>query len=782
MSLLLVNPVSAWWNETYTKRTNFTIINGATNLTNYQLMINVTYDSDMMANFSDLRFQWLNTTSGLEQSADYWIENKTDSSLAYVWVEIPSVRASLNETLLMYYGYSDVVSNSNGTNTFISFSDFEGSKDGWINASTVGYSELTTATSFTGNSCVNVSRTGTDDPAEDIYLGVTFPSTYVVDFGIRSGGLQEYEAGVHYSGSTGYTNKIILYLNTANDFKYKLGAAGSVDTGQNFVVGTWYRGRMERINSTHWKLSYYQANRTLIWNSTALAYAPTTPDRLLFVADGGTGMAVKHQMDTVIVRNYALIIPSYSLLTEENVTISPPINNCSICNETCSPCGGGCNATNMSYMFQYVINFDNVVGNITGWNTSCVIDMNYMFSGAEDFNQDIGSWDTSKVTDMGAMFSGGGPSGMAFNKNISGWNTGSVTDMSGMFAGSTAFNQEIGSWNVSSVTDMNNMFSGATSFNQPIDNWDVSAVTDMYNMFSGATSFNQSLSSWNTGSVTNMNSMFYGASAFNNNISGWNTGKVTNMFAMFEYIPFNQPIGNWNISSVTNIHSMFSSTPFNQDISGWNTGSVTDMGSVFWLNTAFNQNISGWNTGYVTDMSYMFSGATSFNQNVGSWNVSSVTDMTSMFQDIALSTLNYDSLLTGWSSRLVQPNVVFGGGNSMYSNCSGGTVGGVVGRNILTNDTNSWIITDGGSNITGCLAVDTCSCPASPANWFISLLDHCNITSSCNIAGYNLTFTNGTTSDYCNITNAINFSNINMNSTGIVWVWGLNAVLKRMAS
>ena len=43
-------------------------------------------------------------------------------------------------------------------------------------------------------------------------------------------------------------------------------------------------------------------------------------------------------------------------------------------------------------------------GHISNWDTSNVTDMNRMFFGAKEFNQDIGNWDTSKVTNMVGMF------------------------------------------------------------------------------------------------------------------------------------------------------------------------------------------------------------------------------------------------------------------------------------------------------------------------------------------------------------------------------------------
>ena len=74
----------------------------------------------------------------------------------------------------------------------------------------------------------------------------------------------------------------------------------------------------------------------------------------------------------------------------------------------------------------------------------------------------------------------------AFNQDISGWDTSSVINMSRMFTAADSFNQDISAWNVSKVTDMSVMFTGADSFNQDISAWNVSKVNDMSVMFNAS--------------------------------------------------------------------------------------------------------------------------------------------------------------------------------------------------------------------------------------------------------------------------------------------------------
>jgi Domain of unknown function (DUF2341) len=81
----------------------------------------VSYDSNMQANFADLRF----TSADGVTEIPFWVERYTASTDALVWVRVPTLPASEYATVFMYYGNGTASSTSSGTSTFATFDDFE---------------------------------------------------------------------------------------------------------------------------------------------------------------------------------------------------------------------------------------------------------------------------------------------------------------------------------------------------------------------------------------------------------------------------------------------------------------------------------------------------------------------------------------------------------------------------------------------------------------------------------------------------------------------------------
>ncbi len=288
--------------------------------------------------------------------------------------------------------------------------------------------------------------------------------------------------------------------------------------------------------------------------------------------------------------------------------------------------------------FRFAFSGQDELTILLGGDTSKVIDMGSMFSGASSFNGDLSSFDTSNVTDMGWMFNGAS----SFNQDLTNFNTSNVTNMSVMFAGARSFNGDLSSFNTEKVTNMNWMFHGASSFNQDLTNFNTSNVTDMRNMFGSASSFNGDLSDFNTSNVTDMGGMFNGASSFNQDLSNFDTSEVKNMSGMFAGASsFNQDLTNFNTSNVIDMGFMFSvASSFNGDLSSFNTEKVTNMYGMFNKASSFNQDLSSFNTEKVTDMRNMFREASSFNADLSSFNTEKVTDMINMFREA--SSFNQD--------------------------------------------------------------------------------------------------------------------------------------------
>ncbi|PIT87296.1 MAG: hypothetical protein COU31_03730, partial [Candidatus Magasanikbacteria bacterium CG10_big_fil_rev_8_21_14_0_10_40_10] len=111
-----------WYNADWSKRRAISIVNNvASELTDFQVFVTTTYDSDMQADFDDLRF----TASDGETLLDYWLESKTDSVTSTLWVEVPTLAASASTNIYMYYGNAEATSVSSIDDTFLFGDDFD---------------------------------------------------------------------------------------------------------------------------------------------------------------------------------------------------------------------------------------------------------------------------------------------------------------------------------------------------------------------------------------------------------------------------------------------------------------------------------------------------------------------------------------------------------------------------------------------------------------------------------------------------------------------------------
>ena len=191
------------------------------------------------------------------------------------------------------------------------------------------------------------------------------------------------------------------------------------------------------------------------------------------------------------------------------------------------------NVTGMERVFQQCQDWNNGGSpGISGWDTSNVLTMREMFD-STSFNQDIGAWDVSNVTNMRGMFevlgvpekypkgnfnNGGSPS-------ISGWDTSSVVDLSFIFAYNQAFDQPVGSWDTSSVQNMNYAFA-EKNYSYDLAGWVVTGVTSATNFLGRnvgtvsshrgmpTSSYSTTLISWGAQSVQNGVNITFGNSTY----------------------------------------------------------------------------------------------------------------------------------------------------------------------------------------------------------------------------------------------------------------------------
>jgi hypothetical protein len=104
---------SLWTDPAYTRLKLITLTNSGPAKSNYVIKLTITYDSDMLSDFRDLRFKHESTPGSY---CNYWIEYR-NTTTAIVWVKISSLPVATS-TLYMFYGNSGASSVSSFLNTF----------------------------------------------------------------------------------------------------------------------------------------------------------------------------------------------------------------------------------------------------------------------------------------------------------------------------------------------------------------------------------------------------------------------------------------------------------------------------------------------------------------------------------------------------------------------------------------------------------------------------------------------------------------------------------------
>jgi len=293
-----------WYNDSWAKRKLIAIVNNtASTLTNYQVQISITYDSDMQDDFEDLRFTSSNGTTLI----DHWIETYTASTSAVVWIEVPSISASDTGYVFMYYGNGGASTASNGDNTFTFFDEFSGvaiDSGKWTETDSTGWS-------VTGGELKGTNTTGR----------LTSVSTFSDGVVLQSKGRVVTHASNGYTDSGFFlsTTDAFGYLNiNGNDFYRNNGTFTGISSGP--PTSTNYLTRISTKSTTEVNLSVTNYSDGTSYQNINVANTVSSEPIVIGrrYDNGNQGQTYEAYWDFFFVRVYATTEPSTSTGAEQS--------------------------------------------------------------------------------------------------------------------------------------------------------------------------------------------------------------------------------------------------------------------------------------------------------------------------------------------------------------------------------------------------------------------------------------------------------------------------------
>ena len=299
------------WLSGWSKRQAITLTGGADgSQVDFQLKLSIAYDSDMLSDFSDLRF----TDADGATLIDAWLEDKTDSTSADVWVEFPSTPADgVEQTYYMYYDKSDAVSDWDIGATFLFGDDFSGDLSKWTLSDWYGSG---------GSGSIESGKLKITSKASNKYVarGNTQYSTGIIE------GYVEVDPDTGYNwGGGGFgndqdnmiTSQIIYTSEKQRRCEWNIGGAGYQSAGATGV--SWTHAYFKVIVTGTTAKFYIKENIGDSWITLKddLSFNLTTYPFVAGYDDKASGDGIAY-FDDVRVRKYTANPPTYGFGSEEN--------------------------------------------------------------------------------------------------------------------------------------------------------------------------------------------------------------------------------------------------------------------------------------------------------------------------------------------------------------------------------------------------------------------------------------------------------------------------------
>lgn len=297
----------AWWDGDWAYKQEIKIQENTGNAwSNYSVYLNITYDDNMLVNFSDLRF----TDSGESFELPYYIESKIDSNSAKVWVKTP-LTASDNTSIYMYYSNPSVTTTSNQTISFLW--DDTGVKD-----RTAEYT-ISGGCNFAWGSGVYTIANGLSDCV--VYpTGVNTSNSTGTMHGMDSGGAYGYNIGFGWRISNATYNYRTQRVNVEIRLRKQVGATTTDYHTRNIGMdATWH----------NWTYSSFGLQQNMTVNVGGTDYFVNKSDNTYATGftgfysfnDGGT-----RTYQSLRFREFGVPEPSYTFGIEQNsegISVTP---------------------------------------------------------------------------------------------------------------------------------------------------------------------------------------------------------------------------------------------------------------------------------------------------------------------------------------------------------------------------------------------------------------------------------------------------------------------------